>query len=183
MDLETFKSDYQNLSNEPLKNLDNIIKIKNSGNHSALKSIKRQLIIESIIWTFVLIVSYDFFDGNTKSFFWNALLVISILLLLTHNILGLILVKNPINGVNIVTSLKNYLKKIKTYSIISMISRVLMISVFMLYLTSNVEEWSTNKLWSTIGFFSILVSFQIYLLNKVWKKRVHKIEKQIDSFE
>lgn len=182
MNLDTLKSDYQNLGNESSKSFDSLNKMRDSGNHPVLKSIKRQLIIESILWTFVLIVFYDFFDGHLKLLFWNVLLGGSIILLLIHNVLGFLLISTPINGDSIKKSLINYLKKIKSYAIISVISRVLMITVFMFYLTSNINGWSTSKLWATIGFFTITVFIQIFLLNKVWKKRINKIEKQVDSF-
>ncbi len=181
MDLENLKSDYQNSKTDNLKSLDNLTKMKEAKNHPVLKGIIKQLVIESLLWTIILLVYYDFFDGQLKSFLWNALLVISILLLLIHNISGYILVKNPIFGESIKESLQKYLVKIKTFSFISIVSRVLAVTVFLGFLVSNVE-WEFNKMVLTLALFLITIGTQIYLLRKVWKKRIHLIENTLATF-
>lgn len=181
MDLEDLKSDYKNGGVENLKTTENLNKMKQPGNHPVLISIKKQLIFESIIWVFLLVVFYDIFDGHLKSILWNFLLVISILLLLIHNILGYNLVKNPIFGESIKESLQKYLTKIKVYSYISIASRVFAVAIFLGFLTSN-AEWVLNKTLLFMGLFLVTITSQIYLLRKVWNKRIHLIENTISTF-
>lgn len=181
MDLEDLKSDYKNGGVEKLKTTESLNKMKKSRNHPVLRSIKKQLIFESIIWIVILAVYYDFFDGQQKSIIWNGLLVISILLLLIHNILGYILVKNPIFGESIKESLQKYLTKIKTYCYISIASRVFAVAIFLGFLTSN-TEWVLNKTLLFMGLFLVTITSQIFLLRKVWNKRIHLIENTINTF-
>jgi hypothetical protein len=181
MDLEDLKSDYKKSRVENLKTTESLSKMKKSENHPVLKGIKKQLIFESIIWIVLLVVYYDFFDGQQKSILWNLLLVISILLLLSHNVLGYILVKNPIFGENIKESLQKYLTKIKSYSYISIASRVFAVTIFLGFLTSN-AEWGINKTLLFMGLFLATITSQIYLLRKVWNKRIHSIENTISTF-
>lgn len=182
MDLDTLKSNYKNADNETIKSMGNLGKMRHPSNHPVLKKIRLQLIIESLLWAFILIVFYDFFDGHLRSFFWNVLLAISIILLLTHNFLGYLLVQKPINDDNIKSSLKGYLVKIKKYSIVSIVSRVLTVVIFMLYLTSN-SNWDVDKLWTFIGFFILLILTQIFLLGKIWHKRIKIIKDQIENMK
>ena len=181
MNLEDLKSNYQNKGKNNIESEEHLIKMTNSGNHPILKGIKRQLISESIIWLIVLIVFYDFFDGHLKSFFWNVLLTISIVLLLIHNLLGYSVIKNPIEGKNLSNSLKKYVIKIKRYSVFSVASRVAAVSIFFLYLTSNII-WNSEKIWTTLLAFALMIGFQVYFLSKIWKKRVKTIENQSKLF-
>lgn len=181
MDLENLKSDYKKGGTENLKTTESLKKMKQSASHPVLKGIKKQLIFESIIWILLMTIYYDFFDGEQKSILWNFLLVISILLLLIHNILGYILVKNPIFGGNIKESLQKYLIKIKTFSYISIASRVFAVTVFLGFLTSN-ANWEFNKSLQFIGLFLVTIATQIYLLRKVWTQRVNLIENTLSTF-
>jgi len=181
MDLEDLKSDYKKGVVENLKTTENLNKMKESGNHPVLKGIKKQLIFESIIWVFLLVVFYDIFDGHLKSIVWNGLLIVSILLLLFHNISGYILVKNPIFGENIKESLEKYLSKIKTFSFISIASRVFAITIFLGFLTSN-TTWEFNKILLFSGMFLLTIATQIYFLRKVWNKRIDVIENTLNTF-
>ncbi len=181
MELENLKSEYKNIGTDNMKSPDNLNKMKQSGTHPVLKGIKKQLIFESIIWTLLLIVYYDFFDGQQKSILWNALIVISILLLLAHNILGYVLVKNPIFKESIKESLQKYLAKIKTYSVISITSRVFTVAIFLGFLTSN-SKWGLNKSLLFTGLFLLTITIQIYFLRKVWNKRINLIENTLRTF-
>ncbi len=182
MDLEDLKSDYKKRGVEHLKTTESLNKMKQSGNHPVLRSIKKQLIFESVIWIVLLVVYYDFFDGQQKSIIWNGLLIVSILLLLIHNILGYSLVKNPIFGENIKESLQKYLLKIKTFSFISIASRVFAIIIFLGFLTSNVK-WEINKIMLFAVMFIITITAQIFLLRKVWNKRIYFIENTLNTFK
>ncbi|NMH87000.1 hypothetical protein [Flavivirga algicola] len=180
MELDDLKSEYQNMNNDNSKSIESINKMKYSSKHPVLNGIKKQLVLESVIWILILIVFYDFFDGHLKAFYWNVLLVISILLVLIHNMLGFMVVKKPINDHNIKNSLKKYLNKIKRFSRVSIISRVLAFVIFMGFLTSNII-WDSHKIWTSTVFFSIAVVVQVYFLNRVWRQRVKKIEDQVHT--
>ena len=181
MNLEELKSDYQHVGTDHVESAENLNKMKNAVNHPVLKRITRQLIFESIIWLLLLIVFYDFFDGHLKSLFWNVLLSLSIILLLIHNLLGYSIVKKPIEGNNLKDSLKSYLFKMKNYSVISILSRVVAVGIFFLYLTSNII-WTTSKIWMSLAIFGLLISVQIYFLLKIWNKRTKTIEHNFKFF-
>ena len=144
-------------------------------NPPASKSIKAQLIIETVFWTVFTAVYYDFFDGHLKSVFWNFLLLAAVCFILTHNALGFKIVNNPINGQTIVESLKNYQSRIKTYAVVSIVSRVLAIAILLGYFISTITL--TNEKIISLGFIAFIFPVQIYLLNRVWKKRKDQINK------
>lgn len=83
--------------------------------HPILKRIKNQLIIENIAWTCFLAIYDDFFDGHLRISFCNGILILAVGMLLIHNLLGYKVTNNPINGKNILDSLKAYLKNMPTY--------------------------------------------------------------------
>lgn len=145
-----------------------------ANSHPVLRHIKIQLILESSLWAIFLAVYYNFFDGHLKSPLWNSLLVISVVLLLVHNLLGYRVTNNLINGPNVRLSLKNYLKRIRKYSIISVFTRALAIIMIFGYFISSIESFESRHYWSFV-FLILLVAVQIYLLKRVWSKRINKV--------
>ena len=174
MDLENLKSMYQNKEKTEFSK-EGILKIISKNNPPAAKSIKVQLIIETVFWTIFAAVYYDILDGHLKSVLWNFLLLAAVFFILTHNALGFKTVNNPINGETIVESLKKYQDKIKTYAMVSIVSRVLAIAILLGYFISTITI--TNEKIISLGFIAFIFPVQIYLLNRVWKRRKDQINK------
>ena len=145
-----------------------------------LKRIKIQLIIESIAWTGFLAIYYDFFDGHLRTWYWNVLLIFAVGLLLIHNLLGYQVTNNPINGMNILDSLRKYLKKIRKYAYLSISARVFAIVIVFGYFLSALDAFEVRHYWS-LGFLMVLVTIQAYLLWKVWSKRIDFITSKYDQ--
>jgi hypothetical protein len=152
------------------------ISIKNP----VLNDIRRQLTIESIAYTIFLITYYSGFDGNNKSFRMNAVLVVSVSLLLLHNIAGYIITKNNIPANNLKQSLSTYLKKIKNFAVLAIISRALAFSGIMLFFMSDIT-WNTTKYVSLTCIICIL-GIQIFSLRKIWTGRINKISSILTEY-
>lgn len=180
MELENLKSEYQNTGKVALSKTD-IQKIILDNNHPVLKGIKIQLLIETVLWAIFLAVYYNFFDGHLKSPLWNFLIVVSVIFILIHNVLGFQIIGNPINGVSLMESLKNYLIKIKNYTVISIAARVFAILMLLGYFISTISL--TNEKLVCLGFISLVIPLQICLLHRVWAKRKRKIDKMFQMLK
>lgn len=174
MELENLKWEYQNSGKAALCKTD-IQKIILENTHPVLKGIKTQLLIETVIWVIFLVVYYNIFDGHLKSPLWNFLLVVSVVFILTHNVLGFQIISNPINGETIQESLRKYLIKIKKYAVISIASRVFAIVMLLGYFISTMTL--TNEKLVSLSLISLVIPAQIYLLQRVWAKRKRRINK------
>src|SRR5690606_35479207 len=69
--------------------------------HPVLKDIRRQMILEVIIFSALLLVYYDFFDGDRKPLYANLLLAGALLFAVLHSIGGYLLARRKINGANL----------------------------------------------------------------------------------
>jgi hypothetical protein len=169
---------------DPLKSAWNAIPSEQTTNISiknpVLKDIRRQLTIESISFAFFLTVYYNFFDGNNKSFGMNAILVISVSLLLLHNIAGYIITKNSVGGNNLKQSLTAYLQKLKRYAMLAIVSRALAFSGIMLFFMSNIH-WTNPKYLGLATIIGIL-SIQLIALTKIWNNRINKITQVLSEY-
>jgi hypothetical protein len=139
-----------------------------------LKSIRRQLTIETICYTIFLLVYYNFFDGDKKSFFLNSILVISVSLLLLHNVAGYMITNNPVGSNNLKESLTIYLEKLKRYAVIAVASRAIAFSGIMLFFMGNIR-WTSAKYYALV-FIICLLGIQIYSLGRIWAGRIRKIK-------
>jgi hypothetical protein len=169
---------------DPLKAAWNAIPEEHTTNISiknpVLNDIRRQLTIESIAYTIFLVVYYSGFDGNNKSFLMNAILVISVSLLLLHNMAGYIITKNNIPANNLKLSLSTYLRKIKRFALLAIASRALAFSGIMLFFMSNIT-WSTGKYFGLASIICIL-GIQIFSLRKIWSGRINKISAVLSEY-
>ncbi|MEO8254185.1 MAG: hypothetical protein ABI554_07315 [Flavobacterium sp.] len=172
MKLKNLKSAYQN-SGKTLLSKETIQEMIMQNNHPAAKSIKKQLLLETIIWAVFLVVYYDIFDGHLKSTLWNILLIVAVIFILVHNTLGFKIINNPINGEAILESLKNYQNKIKNYAIVSIVTRVFAIAILLCYFISTIT-FTTDK-YISLCFILLIFPIQIFLLHRVWAKRRNQI--------
>ncbi|AHM59611.1 hypothetical protein D770_06740 [Flammeovirgaceae bacterium 311] len=173
MELDDFKSDYKNAGNDVLDK-DAIQQFMQGNYHPVLRKIRIQLIVESIFWAIFLAVYYDFFDGHLKSPLWNILLILAVLLILLHNLLGFQLIRKPAWGENILSSMESYLRQIRRYARLSIISRVVAIIVIVGYFVSSIQL-TADKYWGLLLLLPIIL-VQIYVLYRVWAKRIRKVK-------
>lgn len=149
--------------------------------HPVLKRIRKQLIIETIAFTAFLFVYYDFFDGDRKPVYANVLLVSAMVLVILHNILGYIMAKRSIDGDNLKQSLQHQLAKMKTYAVLSIAARILMVNCLLLFFAS-VITFTTQKNWLLAGIIAIM-TVQLVLLAAIWLKRIRQMKTTINHFQ
>lgn len=148
--------------------------------HPVLKSLRKQFAIEIAGWLIFLAFYYSMLDGAEKPMWINLLLIFSILLPFVHNLMGYRLSKNLVYGSNIYESLKNFLSKVKTYAIVSIISRQIYLIGLLIFLTygTNINSNKYLPLIIIISFFLI----QLGVLSKIWRKRLKSLENTIATF-
>jgi len=164
----------------PVKSTDDIKLMLSENNHPVLKKIRKQLTIEIIGWSVFLICYYSMFDGDHKPIWINIILVVSVLLPLIHNLLGYRLAKYLVNGVTIRESLKNYLFKIKVYAIISIACRFFFVVGLLVFFTHGLS-FNTIK-YILLAIIILIFLTQLFLLYRLWVKRLKTIEKAIAIF-
>lgn len=173
MELDDLKSDWKNLTSDtkPTEDLRQMIQ---ENNHPVLKGIKKQLVIETALFTILLLAYYSGFDGSQKPLYANIVLVAAILLVIVHNILGYLSAQNIVAGSNLKESLKNYLTKVKRYALVSVASRVIAFICLIAFFGSTVS-FSGSKHLVLLGVL-LIVSVQVFFLSKIWKKRIRSLK-------
>ncbi|RZM12831.1 MAG: hypothetical protein EOO88_45105, partial [Pedobacter sp.] len=113
--------------------------------HPVLRSIRNQLVIELIGWTAFLACYYSMFDGAAKPLYVNGILIISLLAPFFHNIYGYQLTKIAVDASSLLESINRNLKRFRVYAVISIISRIVFTSGFLLFLTYNIDFTSSKR--------------------------------------
>ena len=127
-----------------------------------------------------LFVYYDWFDGDKKPFYANALLVSGLLLYIINDVIGYISMANPINGLNLKISIENYLARIKRLSVLSIIFSFLYSISFIVFFAS-VINFTKEKSLILAGI--ILVLFQMMLWSyRVWSKWIKSFKTASERF-
>lgn len=180
MEQDALKSAWQNM-NAGQKTNSELSSMMRERTHPILKRIRKQLILETISFTFFLFVYYDFFDGDRKPVYANVLLVSAMLFVIIHNIAGYMLTKRPVNGDTIKQSLQDQLLKMKGYAMASVAARILIAGCLLLFFMS-VITFNTNKYWILVGLMVVLI-IQLALLSAIWVKRIRKMKTTINLFE
>ena len=142
--------------------------------HPVLSRIRKQIIIELMGWTAFLIICFTGLDAEQKSILANAILLLSVTLPIIFNIYGYRLSKEIIAGPDISSSLKNRINALKNFAVISVVLRIILISGVAYFFLSTVNL--TQGKLILLGAGSVFLIFPLYLLYRIWKKRIGKLK-------
>jgi succinate dehydrogenase hydrophobic anchor subunit len=143
-----------------------------------MRGIRQQLIIELLGYTTFLIVYYDFFDGDKKPLYLNALLVIAVLFLLAYNVAGYTLAKNPATGNSLLENMQRQLQRLKQYAFIAVTSRaVAFICIFSFFL-GNIIHWDASK-YAAVTIIVLMLLLQQFFLRSIWTRRIKRLSEAI----
>lgn len=179
MELDALKSAWKNIES-PVKTPEEIQQMLKENNHPVLKGIRKQLLIELIVWSAFLMVYYTMFDGDQKPLLINILLVVSVGSALVHNLTGYGLSKYLVAGTSVRASLQHYLLKVKTYAVISVISRILLMAGFLLFFSYNIS-FNTSK-YLALSIAILLFILQLILLCRIWLQRLKRLNTTLTAF-
>ncbi len=179
MELNELKSTW-NTVKTPAVSIKEIQMMLSENKHPVLKDIRKQLTIEIIGWSIFLACYYTMFEGDKKPVWINILLVLSILLPITHNLMGYRFSKYLVQGTNIQESLKNYLSKVKTYAIISILSRQIYLTGLLLFFIYGIS-FNTNK-YLALAMIILIFLIQLVISCRMWATRLKNLGNTLQSF-
>lgn len=141
--------------------------------HPMLKKIKRQLMIELILWVIALICFYSMFDAENRPWFINGLLVLGFLQAIGYNLSGYLAARNLVGADNIIESLNIYTEKLKTFKWTSIFSRTILMVSFIFFFSYGLEM--NAKRLISISAIALIFLVQLYLIHGQWQKRIDKL--------
>ncbi|MBN4070824.1 hypothetical protein JYT76_04005 [Olleya sp. AH-315-F22] len=180
MELDELKSNWQ-YAGDTAKNQSELHMMTKIKNHPKLKRIRIKLIIESILLIVFLLVFNDFFDAQTKPFWVNALLIVSVVLFVVNDVVGLMALQNPIYDTNITQSLNKLTSKLKRLSMLSMATSFFFGMSIILFLTITIN-FTNGKYVMLTGILLTLLGL-MYASYKNWKFRIQHFEKVLQDFK
>ncbi len=149
--------------------------------HPQLKQVRRKLLVESGLLIFFLLVYYDMLDGRDKPLWVNTLLVLSILLFITNDVLGYRSLLNPLQGNNIVNSLHTLHTRLKRLFLLSMSTSIsFTVSLLAFFLTGSPP--TPTKYLLLLGMV-ITFSIMTYLSARNWQSRIDHINSAALEFK
>lgn len=146
-----------------------------------MRKIRKQLLIELLGYTAFLIAYYDFFDGDKKPFYLNALLVVSVLFLLAYNVFGYTLAKNPVMGNSLLDSMQQQLQQLKRFALISVACRVLAMAGIFTFFLANIH-WNNSK-YAAVGVIAILTLLAVFVHRSIWVGRIKRLRYTIAALK
>jgi uncharacterized membrane protein len=172
MEIEEIRKEWQSIRT-PQIDLDRLRDMTLEKSHPVLSSIRKQFTIELIGWSAFLIVCFTGLDADQKPILTNAILILSVTLPMIFNIYGYRLSKELIAGPDISSSLKNRIALLRRFAIVSVVLRIMLITGVGYFLISTVNI--TQGKLTLLAAGSVVSIFQLYLLVRIWKKRMGKL--------
>jgi hypothetical protein len=180
MELNDLKSAWHEADESSGATKERLLFMLQEKNHPVLRKVRRQLIIETAGWLTLLGAYYTMFDADKKPLWANILLIISILMSIIHNVTGYTASRHIITGNTIKQSLENYLSRLKRYSVVSVVSRLIFGAGLLAFFSSGIN-FTANK-YTLLAILILAVLFQCLLLYRVWVRRLRRIGDTIKSF-
>ncbi|UYQ94644.1 hypothetical protein MKQ68_06005 [Chitinophaga horti] len=145
------------------------------------RQIKRQLIIESIAWTALLLVFRDIFDGDEKPLYLNVILASAVLFMLAHNVSGLLAARNLINGTDLKASLHRYVRRLQVFGAVAVLGRALGVAALLWFFCAGMT-FNATKYWLLAGAL-VVIGVQLFLLGRLWAARVTRIRAALSDLQ
>lgn len=168
------KSYWKNLPAESAKHAAEFKSMTKENGHPVLKGIRRQMLIEMTGWILFLFVFYDFFDGHNKPLYLNALVISTGVFVAGHNLLGYLMARNLHADGNMVQVLSAYIVKVKTYSAVSIMARVVSTAAVLMFFADAIQF--TKEKYMMLAGILVVFMVQIGLLIRLWIKRIVELE-------
>jgi len=169
MDINDLRAEWQNAGGG-LVNEEKLRLMTKISQHPTLKKLRIKLILETVFLTILLFVYYDGFDGDKKPLYANVLLVLSILLYITNNVVGFLYIKNPVRANNISLSVQNHIIVLKRMSVFSLLSSVIYAVTLLFYFSVSIKFTSLKYVLVIILILSFAAVF--YFSYKKWKNKI-----------
>lgn len=179
MEIDDLKSDW-NAVQPILKTDEAMLALLQENKHPVLKSIRKQIVIEVIAWSLFLMVYYSMFDGATKPFWLNLVLVISLVLPIFHSLYGYHYNKYLTDGSNVKTALERLYNSLKKYAFIAIMSRIGFVCGLLLFFSYNIHF--TVAKYFLLGFILVVFLIQLFVLYQIWNKRLSELKSMIVTF-
>lgn len=179
MELDNLKSNWKKVG-VGKKSQNELSVMTNVKNHPNIKKIRIKFIIETILIIAFLAVYYDGFDGATKPLWANLLLIVTTISYIIVRFIGWLVLKNPIKGENLKTSLINFQNKLKRMAISVLVTSFLFGSSIILFFASSID-FTKGKYLMLAGMVLSLMLL-VYLSSQNWFKRIEDINKALLDF-
>jgi hypothetical protein len=149
--------------------------------HPVLKHIRLQMIIEVIAFSVLLLVYYDFFDGDRKPLYLNLLLAGALVFAVAHSVTGYIMARRKINGDNLTQSLTRSLSAMRRFAIVSVSARAATAICLLLFFTAAIS-FDTMK-YLALGGIIIIFLVQGWIMTRMWKSRIRELQASVQSLK
>lgn len=179
MEIDNLKSNWKKMG-DGKKDQNELSLMTSFKNHPHIKKIRIKFVIETILIIFFLAVYYDSFDGATKPLWVNLLLIVTTISYLIVRFIGLLVLRNPIKGDNLKTSLINFQNRLKRMAISGLVTSFLFGSSIILFFASSID-FTKEKYLMLVGMVLTLVLL-VYLSNRNWFKRIESINSTLLDF-
>lgn len=172
MNLESIQSNWNQAGAAP-KSREELQRITRLRKHPLVNRIRIQFVIEALLLIAFVVVYYDAFDGHTKPLWTNGLLVAAGLAYIFTRYLGWRLLRNPVQGSDLKTSMNNFHRQLKRMARSVLISSFLFGSSVIIFFTSGIT-FTAEKYLLLAGMIITLVIFA-YRVGRVWRERIRWI--------
>lgn len=180
METANLKSIWQGMST-PQKDKEELNLMLKKNSHPILAAIKKQIIVELIGFIVFLFCYFSMFDGATKPLGINLFIITTILLQLFYGYKGYLMRSKFKSSTNLNDDLENFTIKLKSYRHQVILARTLFAVGLLIFFSYNIH-FSASKI-SALAFIVVIFSVQLWVLYRVWSKRISRLELVLEEFK
>jgi hypothetical protein len=151
--------------------------------HPNLRSLRRQLVFETICWTLFLCLYYAALDGHLRSNGWNIALIVGLLALIAHGIAGYRLAGMPVGDAPLRYALEGQINTLKRFRWISIFLRSTGLLIFFGFMVSNIPLLGeASRLW-LVGTILAWTLISVVVNYGIWQRHFHKLEETLAELD
>lgn len=181
MDLEQFKSAWQQSDDDAQKPMDELYKILKMKTQKSMARFRFRLIVESVALAFFLFLFYDAFDGYNKPWALNLLLGLAVGGTILHNLYALRFIHLGLQGQDLRESLRFMSQRFRQQGGVAALLLVGYNLAWLSYASVNVELSQYVIIGLSLALVVILTV--AFFTNRSWQKQAQAMEVQLAELE
>jgi len=181
MDLEQFKSEWQQSDDGPDMPMDQLYKILKMKTQKSMGRFRFRLIVESVALAFFLFFFYDAFDGFEKPWALNILLGLAVGGTILHNLYAMRFIHLGLQGQDLRESLRFMSQRFRQQGGVAALLLIGYNLAWLSYATVNVEL--SRFVVVGLSFALVVILTVAFFTNRSWQKQAKAMEAQLYELE
>ncbi|WP_353197830.1 hypothetical protein [Parapedobacter defluvii] len=166
----------------PHKKQKEIEVLMHAKSHPVFRSVRRQIVVETLAWVMFLLFGYSAFDAATKPLWVGLMLALPVMATLTHHLIGYFwMVSAPVGSIPLSESLRASYRRMRWFTMRDTLLRLAMLVGLVSFFAYGIT-FTAGK-YGLLGVICTATLIQLVFHRTLWGRRLRRLRYTIQALD